>query len=211
MALPAQTFPTLPNLVNYTNTYFVPNGRKEIDGTEGNNILNGLAKFIPEYTVNAVVGADIISNGGVISLARPVTVITQVLPTSITWSPNIQREYYITNTLSTNIPLSGVVYYDLGMAVQTSIPLNTTIHIAQAENGSWVQVNNLGGAASDVPNSSEDTPAISINLSGQLNREIEAVLNVSEDADNALEVRSDGVYVAASSGGGGGNGQGNLF
>lgn len=211
MALPAQTFANLQQLINYTNTYFIPNGRKEIDGTEGNNILNSLANFIPIYTNNAVIGADIISTGGVVSLARPVNVITQVAPTSVTWPNNIQREYYIANTLPVEIPLSGVVYYDLGMAAKTTIPQNTTIHIAQAENGSWVQVNNLGGAASDVPNQGEDTPSIETLTDGTLGRIISSRLIVSEDADNALEVRDDGVYVAASSGGSGGNGQGNLF
>lgn len=198
MAYPAQTFPTLQELKNYTNTYFIPNGRKEIDGTEGNNILNGLADFIPKYAVNALDGADVISAGGYVALGRPVTVITNTVPSGITWGNNIQKEYYITNTLPSPIPLIDVVYYDLFMAAQTEIPINTTVHIAQAENGQWVQVNNLGGAASDIPNSSEDTPAISIILSGALNRKIEANINVSEDEGNALEVRSSGVFVPVS-------------
>lgn len=197
MAYPAEQFSTLNELENYTNVYFVPNGRKDIDGTEGNNILNGLIKFIPEYTNNAVIGADIISSGGVVSLVRPVNVITQVAPTSVTWPNNIQREYYIANTLPVEITLSGVVYYDLGMAVKNTIPQNTTIHIAQAENGSWVQVNNLGGEASDIPNSKTDTPAIEINLSGTLNRDIQAILKVSSEEGNALEVLSDGAYVSS--------------
>lgn len=209
MAFPAQFFSTLQQLRIYINTFFVPNGRKEIDGTEGNNILNSLTDFIPAYTNNAY-GADIHSTGGVKSLSKPVTIITQNLPTSLTWVTNVQKEYYISNTLPNPIPLSGVLYYDLGYAPQTSIPINTTIHIAQAINGNWVQVNNLGGAASDVPNQGEDTPSIETLTDGTLGRIISSRLIVSEAEGNAIQILEDGVFVETTEGGGG-NGQGNLF
>lgn len=139
MALPAQTFGTLPDLINYINTFFIPNGRKEIDGTEGNNILNSLAQYIPFYTVNAVGGGAIVSGGGAVTLGKPVNVITNTTPTSITWPDNVQKEYYITSTLGTTIN-NVKTYYDTSMVAKNTIPPKASLHIAQMTNGNWVQV-----------------------------------------------------------------------
>lgn len=160
MALPEQNFSTLQQLLNYINIYFVPNGRKEIDGTEGNNILNSLGNFIPEYTNNAVSGADVHSVGGVVALSRPFTIFSGSLPTSVTWGNNIQKEYYVVNSFSQVIPLNGIVYYDNNLAAKNSIPAKATLHIAQAENGSWIQVS--------VPNAS-DVPPVGGGGNGQGN------------------------------------------
>ncbi len=63
------------------------------------------------------------------------------------------------------------------------------------ENGSWVQISNLGGISTEVANSKIDTPAIAITLSDILNRKIEATLNLSEEVGNVAEIKSDGLYV----------------
>lgn len=47
----------------------------------------------------------------------------------------------------------------------------------------------------DVANDKIDTDAITINLSGTLDRTIEAELNVSQSAGNQISVLADGVYV----------------
>ena len=141
MALPAQTFATIQQLDNYTNTKIVPNAKKEIDATELNNILNGLSEFIVKYGVNSYDdGADIITSGGAVTLQKPINVISNVVPTSITWGDNIQKEYYITNMLAPSIPLLGVSYIDNYSVVKTTIPGRAALHIAQATNGSWIQV-----------------------------------------------------------------------
>lgn len=141
MALPAQTFSTIQQLDNYTNTKIVPNAKKEIDGIELNNILNGLSDFIVKYGVNSYAdGADIITSGGAVTLEKPINIISNAAPTSVTWEDNIQKEYYITNTLGQSIPLLGVSYIDNYSVVKTTIPGRASLHIAQATNGSWIQV-----------------------------------------------------------------------
>lgn len=149
MALPQQTFNTIPQLIAYVNTFFVPNGRKEIDGAEGNNILNSLGDFIVKYAVNADGGAQVFSSGGVVNLVKAINVVQSVAPTSITWSPNVQKEFYIVNPLAQPINLQGVTYYDNNFVQRTAIPGKSNIHIAQAENGQWIQV--ATAAPSDAP------------------------------------------------------------
>ena len=195
MAYPQQTFtppPDLPGLLNYINTELVTNGRKEITAVDVNNIVNALAQFIPAYTVNAM-AAKVESGGGVISLSKPVSVISGTLPTSVTWEANVQKEFYIMNTFG--VALTSSTYYDNLFVARTSIPQYAILHIAQMENGNWVQISNLGGISTEVANSKEDTPAIMITLSGILNRNIEANLNLSDDEGNAAEIRPTGLYV----------------
>ena len=191
----ASVFPTIQDWENYVNTNINANGRKDITGPEANKSFQGAIQFIPEYTVNAQYGSKVFSTGGNVVLGRAVNIITVVPPVSITWSSNIQKEYYIVNTTSSNIPLSGVTYYDFSLQVKDYIPLLSVVHLAQSENGLWIQINNLGGEASDVPNEKEDTSAIAINLSGTLNRKIEAELNLSEEEGNVAEIREDGLFV----------------
>lgn len=193
---PKQTFTTLQQLKDYTNNTIVKNGSKDIDAIEANNVFNGAIDFIPKYTVNAENGADIISGGGAVELTKPVSVIATTVPTSVVFYPNIQKEYYITNTLDEELTLGdGITYYDTLMVQKTTLPKLTNIHLALAQNGAWIQINNLAGTAGDVPNSKEDTPAITINLSGTLNRTIEAEFNVSEEEGNAIEIKDDGAFV----------------
>jgi hypothetical protein len=146
MPIPSQAFNTIQDLLVYINTYFIPNGNQDIDGDEGNNILNGLANFIVSYTLNSGL-VRIESGGGVIILSKPMTVFTGG-PTSIQWPGNIQNEYYITNATGLNISLTnGYSYIDQFATAQTIIPARTSIHIAKATNGSWIQMNNLPGSS----------------------------------------------------------------
>ena len=195
MAYPQQAFtppPDLPGLLNYINTRIVTNGRKEIDAIEVNNIVNALAQFIPAYTVNAF-GAKVETGGGVVALSKPVSIISGTKPTSITWDAKVQKEYYIMNTFGE--ALTSSTYYDNLFVARTDIPQYAILHIAQMENGSWVQISNLGGISTEVANSKVDTPAIIITLSDILNRKIEATLNLSDDAGQSAEIRSDGLFV----------------
>lgn len=150
MPLPSTTYSTIQQLLNDINTRFVPNGMELITGDIGNSQLNGLANFIVTYTLNSGL-AGISSSTGVIPLSKPVTVFTTV-PTSINWPDNVQNEYYIINATASDIPLtSGYSYIDQYQATQTSIPARSSVHIAKATNGSWILVNNLGGAGSSLP------------------------------------------------------------
>lgn len=195
MPYPQQTFtppPDLPGLLNYMNTEIVTNGRKEITAIEVNNIVNALAQFIPAYTINAM-AAKVESDGGVISLSKPVSVISGTLPTSVTWAANVQKEFYIMNTFG--VAINSSTYYDNLFVARTSIPQYAILHIAQMENGNWVQISNLGGISTEVANSKIDTPAITVTLSDILNRKIEATLNLSTDVGNVAEIRPTGLYV----------------
>lgn len=147
MPLPGQTFSTIELLLTYINTYVIPNGQEEITGEIDNNVMNALANFIKSYTVNNSL-ARLISTGGVVVLPKPVTIITTVVPTSLQWDDNVQSEYYIVNTLGSDIPLaSGFVYYDEYLTANTVIPARSVIHIAKAENQNWMQVNNIPTAS----------------------------------------------------------------
>ena len=88
---------------------------------------------------------------GVVPLSKPITIFT-VVPTSINWPDNVQFEYYIVNGTGTNIPLTaGYSFVDQYGTVQTVIPSRTVIHIAKAVNGTWFQVNNVGGSGGAIP------------------------------------------------------------
>lgn len=147
MSIPSQSFSTISQLLNYTNTQFIPNGAELITGNIGNNILNGLANFIVNYTLNSSLVA-IHSGTGIVVVSKPMNVFTGVA-ISVQWPDNVQNEYYFTNATGFNIPLtSGFSYIDQFGTVQTIIPFRTSIHIAKATNGSWIQMNNLGGGGS---------------------------------------------------------------
>jgi hypothetical protein len=146
MPLPSTTYTTIQQLLNDINTRFVPNGAELITGDIGNSQLNGLANFIVSYTLNSAL-VRIESGGGIIALSKPMSVFT-VVPTSIQWPDNIQNEYYITNATGLNISLTnGYFYIDQFGTAQTIIPARTSIHIAKATNGSWIQMNNLPGSS----------------------------------------------------------------
>src|SRR5688572_25009120 len=150
MPLPSITYSSIQQLLNDINTRFVPNGMEFITGDIGNSQLNGLANFIVTYTLNSGL-AGISSSTGVVPLSKPVTLFA-VVPTSISWPDNVQNEYYIINATASNIPLaSGYSYIDQYQVAQTLIPARSSVHIAKATNGSWILVNNLGGAGSSLP------------------------------------------------------------
>jgi hypothetical protein len=140
-------FSTIAQLLTYINQYIIPNGENEITGLEDNTAFQGVVQFIQAANLNNGF-VHISSTGGVIVLPAPMTLFTTVLPTSIQWNSNFNNEYYIVNGLGVNIPLAnGFSYIDPFGTSQTVIPSRTAIHIAQATNGSWIQMNNVGGGS----------------------------------------------------------------
>ena len=90
--------------------------------------------------------------GGDFSLTRPITVFTGTVPDSIQWPDNLQNEYYIINATGFDIQLAtGFSYIDPYLTIQTIVPARTTIHIAKAQNLSWLQVNNAVGEGTLPP------------------------------------------------------------
>ncbi len=150
MPIPSETYSTMTQLVNAINTKVIPNGMREIDGEELNNVLNGICTFIVNYTVNGNLSVINSSSGSVVTVTKPITIFTGA-PTSIAWNDDVQNEYYFVNGTGFDIPSSP--YLDQYENTQTVIPLRTAIHIAKATNGAWVQVNNLPGSGSggDLP------------------------------------------------------------
>lgn len=148
---PTQTFSTMQQLINYINTLVVPNGDEEITGEIHNNVENGLANFIVQYTLNSGL-VSIISSGGNVVLPSPMTMFIVNVPTSIQWTDNVQNEYYIINGTGFNIPLAnGFSYVDTFLTNQTVIPARSAVHIAKAGNNSWIQVNNVNNAPGVLP------------------------------------------------------------
>lgn len=143
--MPSQDFTTLQQLLNYTNTYFVTNGVNSITGDEGNNILNGLAKFIQSYTMNNGL-TGISSSTGVVPLSKPITIFS-VAPASFNWGDNVQEEYYIVNATGVAIT-STTTFIDSFGTTQNSIAPRDSVHISKATNGTWYRINNVSGSAS---------------------------------------------------------------
>ena len=137
--------PTLAQIIAYINQYINTNGINSITGAENNTALVYLANAILNYSVNGSL-AGISSSTGVVPLSKPITLFS-VVPASVNWPDNVQFEYYIVNATGVNIPITaGYSYVDQYGTSQTTIPARTSIHIAKATNGQWIQVNNLGGS-----------------------------------------------------------------
>lgn len=150
MPIPSETYSTMTQLVNAINTKVIPNGMREIDGEELNNVLNGICTFIVNYTVNGNLSVINSSSGSVVTVTKPITIFTGA-PTSIAWPDDVQNEYYFVNATGFDIP--SLPYLDQYENEQTVIPFRTAIHIAKSTNGAWVQINNLPGSGSggDLP------------------------------------------------------------
>jgi hypothetical protein len=147
MPYPQQTFTNITALLNYINTQWVTNGIESITGVTGNNVVNALAQFIVQYTLNSGLG-QISNSTGAVVLSSPITVFNTA-PTSVSWPGNVQNEYYMVNATGGAIPLAaGYSYTDPYGTVQTVLPPNASVHIAKMINGGWVQVNNIGGGGS---------------------------------------------------------------
>lgn len=139
-------FPDIATLRTYVNTFIVPNGLNLITGQEANDSFNGVIDFIiktmPNYNK-----AQIFSTGGVVVInpLKPVAIITAPV-TSVQWIDDFMNEYYIVNATNGSVALAGGFnYIDAFATTQTTIPANTAIHIAKADNNSWFLVNNEGG------------------------------------------------------------------
>lgn len=152
MPLPSQTFANIiPDLINYINNEIKPNGAREIDGDALNNALNALATFIIKYQVNGELAAVINSTTALV-VAKPITIFTAA-PATITVNDNVQNEYYFVNATGNSISFNtAFTYTDPYGDVKTSLPPFLAIHIAKATNGSWIQINNIGGGTGgDLP------------------------------------------------------------
>ena len=141
-----QNFLTIADLENYIDTYVKPNGINAITGDEANTAFNGLADFIIKSMVNGKYAKNQTLSSGTLLLpvGQSVNYIS-VAPTNINWNPDFQNEYYIVNATGTDIPTL-TSYTDAFGAVLNLIPARTAVHIAQGENGTWYQINNVGGS-----------------------------------------------------------------
>lgn len=146
MPTPSQTFTTEQELLNFINTFIVTNGVEAITGDLHNSVENGLLQLNLRSILNYT-GAQIFSSGGSILLAKSFNLITGTPPDDLRWSDSFfLKEFYIANTTSSDIDLySGFYYYDVFGAQKNTIPANTTIHIARALNGSWINFYNAVG------------------------------------------------------------------
>lgn len=138
MPTPSQNFNTSQELLNYINTYILPNGVEAITGELHNNVENGLLQLTLRSILNYQ-GQKIYSGGGNIVISKAFNLITGSTPSTLSWQDGFfLKEFYVMNTNGTDIPLAdGFVYYDAYGAEKNSIPANSTIHIARAENGTW--------------------------------------------------------------------------
>lgn len=145
MSYPVLTFANFTELLNYINNEWITNGEQDITGVIGNNVVNGLLTFIEQSPLNYQKAA-IISTGGVVVTSQPITVIIGTVPTSLNWTDNIYNQNIFINSTTSAIPLAnGVVYYNSALVVQNNIPPQSTISIAKAKNGQWIQINQNGG------------------------------------------------------------------
>lgn len=92
------------------------------------------------------------------------------------------------NTPTVEITLSGT----LDRVIKADVIISQTIDNQLVAVGDGLYVPE---PPADVANDKIDTDAITINLSGTLDRTIEAELNVSQSAGNQISVLADGVYV----------------
>jgi hypothetical protein len=142
---PVNKFPNFSALFTYINNNWVTNGSDEITAVIGNDVVNGLLTFIQQSPINYA-KAQIISSGGIVITAKPVSVIMTLTPTSLAWVDNIYNQQIIINTTGGVIELAnGFSYYDNTLTNQTSIPANTALTIVKATNNQWIQ-SNIGGS-----------------------------------------------------------------
>lgn len=143
---PQQTFPTFADLLAFINTNWITNGNGDIDAIIGNDVVNGLLTFVEQSPLNYQT-AQIFSTGGVIGNPRPVSVFMTVTPASLQWPDNIYNQYFFINTTSNAIPIGGgLLYYDINLVPQTSIPAKSVVAIMKVKNGTWISIYNAGGS-----------------------------------------------------------------
>lgn len=123
--------------------------------------------------------------------------------TAITGTPTcvnlslVKRKVAIANRTGVNIPIcSGGYYIDLEGNAKNYLPAISTTTISYSSEQYWQQIANDGGTSTEIPNTKTDTPAITINLSGTLNRDIQAQLRLDSDPNNAAQITSEGLFVA---------------
>ena len=132
-------------LKSYINTHIIPNGMREIDGEEMNNVVNTLATFIGTYSLNVPL-IDVQSGSGPFAVQHPITVFTGN-PSSITVPGNLPNIYVFLNATGVDIPFNtSFTYFDLYGTELNFIPLRQSLWLGKSENSSWIQINNLTGS-----------------------------------------------------------------
>ncbi len=150
MPFPTQSFPDFISLMNYIDTYIIPNGIELIDGEEMNNVTNGLLAFIEQSPLNYQ-KALVINTTGVANVTQPINVFITNTPSSLQWVDNIYNQYVFVNTTNTPISIGGgLKYYDINLNPKTTIPAKTIVSIAKASNNLWISIYNAGGSSSTV-------------------------------------------------------------
>ena len=147
MPYPSQTFNTFDDLLAYINALWITNGNQEITGLIGNNVVNGLLTFIRESPLNYQ-RAKVSSTAILYAATQPVNIFTVTPPISVSFGDNIYNEYTFVNATGHDIPLlAGMSYYDVNLNQITYIPSNQIVNISKAQNGLWIQTNNLATSA----------------------------------------------------------------
>lgn len=148
---PVQEFDTFQQLLTYINTQWITNGNGDITGIVGNNVVNGLLKFIIQSPLNYA-KADIVSTSSTYTAVHGCTVFMTSAPSSFSWGDNINNEWLFINTTSTSIPLiSGLVWYDIDLNPNSFVPSKERLHIIKAANGMWIQASDFSSSITPPP------------------------------------------------------------
>lgn len=143
---PQQDIKTIPELLNYINTFIIDNGVEEITGIKHNNVVNAVVKFITRSTINYA-NAAIVNGGSLYTLTTGVTIFS-ASPSGVFWADNFYNEWLVVNRGASDIPLNpGLFYVDQFGNQRTSIPAGEVVHLTKMSNGYWAQANNqaVGG------------------------------------------------------------------
>lgn len=150
MPFPTTTFPNFAALMTYINNVIIPNGAEEIDGDEMNSVVNGLLGFIEQSPLNYQ-KALVINTVGAANVTQPINVFITGTPSSLQWVDNIYNQYVFVNTTNSAIMIGGgLKYYDINLAVKTTIPAKTIVSIAKATNNLWISIYNASGGGGTV-------------------------------------------------------------
>jgi hypothetical protein len=152
---PQKNYQNFAQLASDINTEVITNGRGGITGVIGNNILNGLLKFIEQSPLNWATASQNSGSNPVVAgtgnTIGPVIMFTGLTPSSLSWIDNIYNQYVFINATANSIPLvSGFMYFDSFLNPQVSVPANQAVVIFKTLGGQWVQANNAASAG-NVP------------------------------------------------------------
>ncbi len=167
---PQQTFPSFAALATYINTQWVTNGKGDITGVVGNNVVNALLTFIQQSPLNWNKASVVTAGGGVTAGSQqtpgPIMIFTNSTPSSLEWTDNIYNEYVFINYTGNAIPLAnGFTYFDNTVTAQSAIPANQVVYIYKVPSGDWFLGNNLSSTG-NVPGGGLNGQIIGANSAG---------------------------------------------